>query len=105
MSGPMDMQTLISHAEQEGQLQAPKWAANADILNVYTSQYGVPISYKAEAEYSSAQKRLVMQMLAEEYPIAQMNEVLDMALNTYYHHPAQTGEQEMGHAIETVATD
>jgi putative spermidine/putrescine transport system substrate-binding protein len=63
MAGPIDMQTLISHAKQEGQLQAigipPEWADYADILAGYTSQYSVPISYKVEAEYSSAQELVV----------------------------------------------
>ena len=63
MAGPIDMQTLISHAKQEGQLQAigipPEWADYADILAGYTSNYGVPVSYKVEAEYSSAQELLV----------------------------------------------
>lgn len=63
MAGPIDMNTLISHAKSEGQLQAigipPEWADYADILAGYTSHYGVPISYKVEAEYSSAQELVV----------------------------------------------
>jgi putative spermidine/putrescine transport system substrate-binding protein len=63
MAGPIDMQTLISHAKQEGQLQAigipPEWADYADILAGYTKNYSVPISYKVEAEYSSAQELVV----------------------------------------------
>jgi len=63
MVGPIDMQTLTSHARQEGQLQAigipPEWADYADILAGYTSRYTVPISYKVEAEYSSAQELVV----------------------------------------------
>jgi putative spermidine/putrescine transport system substrate-binding protein len=34
----------------------PEWADYKDILAGYTSHYGLPISYKAEAEYSSAQE-------------------------------------------------
>ncbi|HZS77044.1 MAG TPA: extracellular solute-binding protein [Ktedonobacteraceae bacterium] len=63
MNGPIDMQTLISHAKQEGELQAigipPEWADYADILSGYTKNYGVPVSYKVEAEYSSAQELVV----------------------------------------------
>jgi len=63
MAGPIDMQTLITHAKQEGQLQAigipPEWADYADILAGYTKNYNVPISYKVEAEYSSAQELVV----------------------------------------------
>ena len=59
MSGPIDMQTLISKAKQEGYLQAigipPEWADYADILSGYASKF-VKIDYKAEAEYSSAQE-------------------------------------------------
>jgi putative spermidine/putrescine transport system substrate-binding protein len=59
MAGPIDMQTLISKAKKEGQLQAigipPEWADYADILAGYTSKY-VPVQYKVEAEYSSAQE-------------------------------------------------
>src|SRR5579884_2472690 len=61
--GPIYMQTLMSKAKQEGQLQAigipPEWADYKDILNGYTSSFGVPISYKVEAEYSSAQELVV----------------------------------------------
>ena len=63
MAGPIDMQTLITNAKKEGQLQAigipPEWADYADILAGYTKNYGVPISYKVEAEYSSAQELVV----------------------------------------------
>lgn len=63
MAGPIDMATLMSHAKQEGQMQAigipPEWADYADILAGYTRHYGVPISYKVEAEYSSAQELVV----------------------------------------------
>lgn len=59
MSGPIDMQTLISKAKKEGQLQAigipPEWADYQDILAGYSSKY-VPVQYKVEAEYSSAQE-------------------------------------------------
>ena len=61
--GPIDMQTLMSKAKQEGQLQAigipPEWADYKDILNGYTSSFNVPIAYKVEAEYSSAQELVV----------------------------------------------
>src|SRR5712692_4176969 len=60
MAGPIDMQTLMTNAKKEGQLQAigipPEWADYADILAGYTSNYGIPVSYKVEAEYSSAQE-------------------------------------------------
>jgi putative spermidine/putrescine transport system substrate-binding protein len=63
LAGPIDLQTLMSHAKQEGQLQAigipPEWADYADILAGYSSHYGVPIAYKVEAEYSSAQELVV----------------------------------------------
>lgn len=59
MAGPIDMQTLITHAKQEGKLEAigipPEWADYKDILAGYTSKY-VTIDYKAEAEFSSAQE-------------------------------------------------
>ncbi len=58
--GPIDMQTLISKAKQEGLLQAvaipPEWADYKDILNGYTMHYGIPISSQAEAQYTSAQE-------------------------------------------------
>jgi len=63
MTGPINMQTLMSNAKKEGQLQAigipPEWADYADILAGYTSHYSIPISYKVEAEYSSAQELVV----------------------------------------------
>lgn len=63
MAGPIDMQTLMSHAKTEGQLQAigipPEWADYADILAGYSSHYGIPVQYKVEAEYSSAQELVV----------------------------------------------
>lgn len=63
MAGPIDMQTLTANAKKEGELQAigipPEWADYADILAGYTSNYGVPVSYKVEAEYSSAQELVV----------------------------------------------
>lgn len=63
MTGPIDMQTLMTDAKKEGQLQAigipPEWADYADILAGYTSHYGIPVSYKVEAEYSSAQELVV----------------------------------------------
>src|SRR6202022_4200674 len=59
MAGPIDMQTLITNAKKEGQLQAigipPEWADYADILAGYAKNY-VQVQYKAEAEYSSAQE-------------------------------------------------
>ena len=63
LTGPIDLQTLITNAKKEGQLQAigipPEWADYADILAGYSKNYGVPVSYKVEAEYSSAQELLV----------------------------------------------
>src|SRR5947207_5591396 len=63
MAGPIDIQTLITNAKKEGQLQAigipPEWADYVDILAGYTKNYGIPVSYKVEAEYSSAQELLV----------------------------------------------
>ena len=60
MAGPIDIQTLMTNAKKEGQLQAigipPEWADYSDILAGYTSHYGIPVSYKVEAEYSSAQE-------------------------------------------------
>jgi putative spermidine/putrescine transport system substrate-binding protein len=60
MAGPIDMQTLMTNAKKEGQLQAigipPEWADYKDILAGYTSNYGIPVAYKVEAEYSSAQE-------------------------------------------------
>ena len=60
MAGPIDMQTLITNAKKEGQLQAigipPEWADYKDILAGYTSNYGIQVSYKVEAEFSSAQE-------------------------------------------------
>jgi putative spermidine/putrescine transport system substrate-binding protein len=59
LAGPIDMQTLITNAKKEGDLQAigipPEWADYADILAGYASKY-VTVDYKAEAEYSSAQE-------------------------------------------------
>jgi putative spermidine/putrescine transport system substrate-binding protein len=59
MAGPIDMQTLITNAKKEGGLQAigipPEWADYKDILAGYAGKY-VPVDYKAEAEYSSAQE-------------------------------------------------
>ncbi len=59
MAGPIALSTLVSKAKSEGQLQAvgipPEWADYADILAGYAKQY-VPVQYKAEAEYSSAQE-------------------------------------------------
>lgn len=63
MAGPIDLQTLMSHAKTEGQLQAigipPEWANYVDILAGYSSHYGIPVQYKVEAEYSSAQELIV----------------------------------------------
>ena len=60
LTGPIDLQTLITNAKKEGQLQAigipPEWADYKDILAGYTKNYGVPVAYQAEAEYSSAQE-------------------------------------------------
>jgi putative spermidine/putrescine transport system substrate-binding protein len=59
MAGPIDLQTLTTHAKAEGSLQAigipPEWADYKDILAGYANHY-VPIDYKAEAEYTSAQE-------------------------------------------------
>ncbi|HTK06486.1 MAG TPA: extracellular solute-binding protein [Ktedonobacteraceae bacterium] len=59
LTGPIDLQTLITNAKKEGDLQAigipPEWADYADILAGYAKKY-VQIDYKAEAEYSSAQE-------------------------------------------------
>jgi hypothetical protein len=44
-----------------------------------------------------------MQMLAQEYPITQMSEVLEVACSTYYHRRAQVDEQELRQAIVAVA--
>jgi putative spermidine/putrescine transport system substrate-binding protein len=59
MAGPIDMQTLISKAKAEGGLQAvgipPEWADYKDMLANYANMY-VPIDYKADAEFTSAQE-------------------------------------------------
>jgi putative spermidine/putrescine transport system substrate-binding protein len=59
LTGPVDMQTLITNAKKEGKLEAigfpPEWANYKDILGSYTTKY-VTVDYKAEAEYSSAQE-------------------------------------------------
>ncbi len=59
MTGPIAMQTLITNAKKEGSLQAigfPRdWADYGEILDSYSAKY-VPVAYKAEAEYSSAQE-------------------------------------------------
>lgn len=59
MAGPIDMKTLVANAKKEGKLEAvgvpPEWADYADILQGYASKY-VPVQYKAEAEYTSAQE-------------------------------------------------
>jgi putative spermidine/putrescine transport system substrate-binding protein len=65
MAGPIDPATLLSKTKAEGGLQAvgipPEWADYAEILAGYTAKYGVPIDYKADAEYSSAQEVQVFQ--------------------------------------------
>src|SRR5690348_8244944 len=57
MAGPIDLSTLTTNAKQEGKLEAigipPEWADYKDILNNFAAKY-VPVSYQAEAEYSSA---------------------------------------------------
>ena len=59
MAGPIAVSTLLSKTKTEGKLQAigipPEWADYADILAGYAQKY-VPIQYKPEAEYSSAQE-------------------------------------------------
>jgi putative spermidine/putrescine transport system substrate-binding protein len=68
MAGPIDMNTLITNAKKEGQLQAigipPEWADYKDILSGYASKY-VPVAYQAEAEYSSAQELEVFKQSAQ----------------------------------------
>jgi putative spermidine/putrescine transport system substrate-binding protein len=60
LAGPIDLATLKSKAKGEGKLEAigipPEWADYKDILAGYTSAYGLPIEYQAEAEFSSAQE-------------------------------------------------
>lgn len=57
--GPIDMQTLVANAKKEGKIQAigipPEWANYSEILAGYNAKY-VPVEYKAEAEFSSAQE-------------------------------------------------
>lgn len=59
MAGPIDMQTLITNAKKEGQLQAvgisPEWANYKEMLAGYSAKY-VPVEYQAEALFSSAQQ-------------------------------------------------
>ena len=47
----------------------------------------------------------MMQMLAQEYPITQISEVLEVARSTYYHRRAPSDEQEVRQAIEAVAAE
>jgi putative transposase len=54
-------------------------------------------------ELTAKQKRVVMQMVAQEYPITKIAEVLEMARSTYYHRRVQTDEQELRQAIAAVA--
>jgi transposase InsO family protein len=44
-----------------------------------------------------------MEMLAEQYPITQVCDILDCARSTYYHQAAAVDEQELRQAIATVA--
>jgi len=59
MAGPIDIQTLTTKAKAEGSLHAigipPEWADYADILSGYSAKF-VPVTYKAEAEFTSAQE-------------------------------------------------
>ena len=59
LSGPIDVQTLMTKAKVEGGLQAvgipPEWADYKEMLANYASMY-VPVDYKADAEFSSAQE-------------------------------------------------
>lgn len=59
MAGPIAISTLLANAKKEGNLQAvgipPEWADYADILAGYAKKY-VPVTYKADAEFSSAQE-------------------------------------------------
>jgi putative spermidine/putrescine transport system substrate-binding protein len=63
MAGPIDLPTLMSRAKIEGKMQAigipPEWADYKDILAGYTKNYGVPVEYKVENAYSSAQELVV----------------------------------------------
>jgi putative spermidine/putrescine transport system substrate-binding protein len=65
LSGPIALQTLITQAKKEGGLQAvgipPEWADYSEMLANYASQY-VPVDYKADAEYSSAQEVQVFKL-------------------------------------------
>ncbi len=56
-------------------------------------------------ELTAQQKRVVMQMLAQEYPITQIGEVLEVARSAYYHRRAQTDEWQVRQAIEAVAAE
>ncbi len=59
LSNAIDVKTLAANAKKEGILQAvgipPEWANYAEILQSYASLY-VPIDYKADSEFSSAQE-------------------------------------------------
>lgn len=46
-----------------------------------------------------------MQMLAQQYPITQLSEVLEVGRSTYYHRRVQTDEQGVRQAIEAVAAE
>lgn len=54
-------------------------------------------------ELTAEQKRVVMQMLAQEYPITQIGKVLEVTRSTYYHRRAQLDEQELRQTIAAVA--
>ncbi|GLV54605.1 iron ABC transporter substrate-binding protein [Dictyobacter sp. S3.2.2.5] len=77
MSGPTDMKTLIANAKKEGGMQAvgipPEWADYADILKNYASKY-VPVDYKADAEYSSAQEIQVFKQ-SKNHPYGDIGDV------------------------------
>ena len=44
-----------------------------------------------------------MEMLADQYPITQIGEVLEVARSTYYHRRVQLDEQDLRQAIAAVA--
>src|SRR5215475_1399550 len=50
LKGPIDLETLKTHAKSEGKLEAvgipPEWADYQDILDNYSKNFGIPIDYK-----------------------------------------------------------
>jgi hypothetical protein len=54
-------------------------------------------------EFTLEQKRAVIAMLAQEYPVSVVCEVLECARSSYYHRPLSPHDASLLHAIEEVA--